>query len=106
MLRMISFSLFVQGDQYERYRASLYSHVGQPPPPHAAAAAAGGGGCISAAAAGAAPPAPAPGGAAAAVAAAAAVPSSAAGGAHAGIVPGGVPGPGMSYDGGVAAMVE
>jgi len=28
MLRMISFSLFVQTDQYERYRASLYSHVG------------------------------------------------------------------------------
>jgi len=27
MLRMISFSLFVQPDQYERYRCSLYSHV-------------------------------------------------------------------------------
>jgi len=32
MLRMISFSLFVQTDQYDRYRASLYSHVGQPGP--------------------------------------------------------------------------
>ena len=30
MLRMISFSLFVQPEQYERYRSSLYSHV-QPP---------------------------------------------------------------------------
>jgi len=27
MLRMISFSLFVQSDQYERYRCSLYSHM-------------------------------------------------------------------------------
>ncbi len=27
MLRMISFSLFVQPEQYERYRGSLYSHV-------------------------------------------------------------------------------
>lgn len=38
MLRMISFSLFVQTDQYDRYRASLYSHVGQPgqPATHAA----------------------------------------------------------------------
>ena len=27
MLRMISFSLFVQADQYERYRSSLYSHA-------------------------------------------------------------------------------
>jgi len=27
MLRMISFSLFVQPDHYERYRDSLYSHV-------------------------------------------------------------------------------
>jgi len=27
MLRMISFSLFVQPDQYERYRCSLYSHM-------------------------------------------------------------------------------
>eukprot|EP00316_Scyphosphaera_apsteinii_P012654 CAMPEP_0119311980 /NCGR_PEP_ID=MMETSP1333-20130426/24586_1 /TAXON_ID=418940 /ORGANISM="Scyphosphaera apsteinii, Strain RCC1455" /LENGTH=219 /DNA_ID=CAMNT_0007316501 /DNA_START=53 /DNA_END=712 /DNA_ORIENTATION=+ len=27
MLRMISFSLFVQPDQYERYRCSLYQHV-------------------------------------------------------------------------------
>jgi hypothetical protein len=33
MLRMISFSLFVQTDQYDRYRASLYSHVGQPGQP-------------------------------------------------------------------------
>jgi len=28
MLRMISFSLFVQPEQYERYRCSLYSHMG------------------------------------------------------------------------------
>ena len=27
MLRMISFSLFVQPEQYERYRCSLYSHM-------------------------------------------------------------------------------
>merc|ERR1712070_451826 len=27
MLRMISFTLFVQPEQYERYRGSLYSHV-------------------------------------------------------------------------------
>jgi len=27
MLRMISFSLFVQPEAYERYRGSLYSHV-------------------------------------------------------------------------------
>merc|ERR1719198_2210312 len=27
MLRMISFSLFVQPEQYERYRGSLYSHL-------------------------------------------------------------------------------
>uniref|UniRef100_A0A7S0J7V7 Cyclin n=1 Tax=Calcidiscus leptoporus TaxID=127549 RepID=A0A7S0J7V7_9EUKA len=27
MLRMISFSLFVQPDQYEKYRGSLYSHL-------------------------------------------------------------------------------
>mmetsp|Transcript_21600 Transcript_21600/g.54946 ORF Transcript_21600/g.54946 Transcript_21600/m.54946 type:complete len:210 (-) Transcript_21600:274-903(-) len=42
MLRMISFSLFVQSDQYERYRCSLYSHMvpaaeaaqgPEPPPP-------------------------------------------------------------------------
>lgn len=33
MLRMISFSLFVQPDQYERYRGSLYSHV-TPAPQH------------------------------------------------------------------------
>lgn len=38
MLRMISFSLFVQPEQYERYRISLYTHVkpraqhGQQPP--------------------------------------------------------------------------
>ena len=31
MLRMISFSLFVQPEQYERYRGSLYSHVVRPP---------------------------------------------------------------------------
>ena len=31
MLRMISFSLFVQPDQYERYRGSLYSHVSPAP---------------------------------------------------------------------------
>jgi len=30
MLRMISFSLFVQPEQYERYRCSLYSHVSSP----------------------------------------------------------------------------
>ena len=33
MLRMISFSLFVQPDQYERYRGSLYSHVSSPTQP-------------------------------------------------------------------------
>ncbi|KAL3929869.1 MAG: hypothetical protein SGPRY_001775 [Prymnesium sp.] len=27
MLRMISFSLFVKPDAYERYRVTLYSHV-------------------------------------------------------------------------------
>jgi len=27
MLRMISFSLFVEPEAYERYRGSLYSHV-------------------------------------------------------------------------------
>jgi len=32
MLRMISFSLFVQPDQYDRYRCSLYSHVSPVPP--------------------------------------------------------------------------
>ena len=31
MLRMISFSLFVQPEQYERYRGSLYSHVAPQP---------------------------------------------------------------------------
>mmetsp|Transcript_13785 Transcript_13785/g.29068 ORF Transcript_13785/g.29068 Transcript_13785/m.29068 type:complete len:203 (-) Transcript_13785:534-1142(-) len=38
MLRMISFSLFVQPDHYERYRGSLYSHLSEqraPPPPPA-----------------------------------------------------------------------
>ena len=30
LLRMISFSLFVQPEQYDRYRSSLYSHVSQP----------------------------------------------------------------------------
>ena len=29
LLRMISFSLFVQPQQYERYRGSLYSHLPQ-----------------------------------------------------------------------------
>lgn len=30
MLRMISFSLFVQPEQFQRYRSSLYSHISSP----------------------------------------------------------------------------
>jgi len=30
MLRMISFSLFVRPEQFERYRGSLYSHITVP----------------------------------------------------------------------------
>ena len=54
MLRMISFSLFVQPEQYERYRGSLYSHLQSQPQAGlgaGAAADAASGGLVSAAAA-------------------------------------------------------